>query len=421
MYELASRLFPLCRSLTGNGVRETLSILAESVPVEVHEVESGTEALDWTVPDEWNIRDAYVADENGRRIIDFQENNLHVLGYSVPFDGMLTLEELKPHLFSLPDQPVAIPYLTSYYEPRWGFCLPHRKLEALEPGTYHVKIASTLKPGAMSYAELLLPGETSKEVLLSTYVCHPSMANDNLSGVVVTLFLAKYLAGKAKRRHTYRVLFLPETLGPIAYLSRHKKAMVDDTVAGFVVTCVGDPGPFTYLQSRREETLADRAAEHVLRQSGQDFSILDYTHRQSDERQYCSPGIDLPVGSVMRTRYGSYPEYHTSLDNLDFITADALQGSLEMYRTIIEAIEANRTYQATVTGGEPQLGRRGLYPTIGGRKDTTAETEDLMALLSYCDGQNDLIAIANKHRKPIQTYFTAVEALLQNNLIRPLD
>ena len=421
MYDLAARLFPLCRSVTGNGVRKTLSVLAETVAIEVHEIPSGTAAFDWTVPAEWNIRDAYVADENGRRVIDFRENNLHVLGYSVGFEGALSLEELKPHLFSLPDQPDAIPYLTSYYEPRWGFCLPHRKLEAMAPGTYHVKIDSTHEPGSMSYAELVLPGETDREVLLSTYVCHPSMANDNLSGVVVTSFLAKYLAEKPGRRYTYRVLFLPETIGPLAYLSRHKRVMVDRTVAGFVVTCVGDPGPFTYLQSRREGTLADRAAEHVLRHSGQTFSILDYTHRQSDERQYCSPGIDLPVGSLMRTKYGSYPEYHTSLDNLDFITPDALKGSLDMYRTLIDAIEANRTYQATVTEGEPHLGRRGLYPTLGSRTDTTARTEDMMALLSYGDGNNDLIAVADKHRKPIRTYLVAAEALLDAGLIRSLD
>jgi aminopeptidase-like protein len=395
MHAWARDLFPIARSLTGPGVRQTLAYLGALLPgLTVHDVPSGTRAFDWTVPDEWTLRDAYVADETGARVIDLADSNLHVVGYSEPVEAWMDLEALQPHLYSLPEQPNAIPYLTSYYQRRWGFCLTDAARRALKPGRYHAVIDADLSPGVMNYGELVLPGREPDEVLLSTYVCHPSMANNELSGPVVATALARWIAALPDRRLTYRFLFLPETLGSIVYLSRHLEALKARVVAGFVLTCMGDERAWTHMPSRLGETLADRVARHVLRRDAPDFITASFLDRGSDERQYCSPLVDLPVVSIMRSRYGTYPEYHTSLDDLSLITQKGLEQSLAVMRRCVAALEANVTYVAAQPC-EPQLGPRGLYPTLSTRQ-SAAQVRAMLNLLAYADGRHDLIALADR-------------------------
>jgi aminopeptidase-like protein len=418
MLGLAKRLFPISRSITGDGVRETLAVLGEQIPeLEVVEVPTGTAVLDWTVPQEWNIVDAYILDPSGRKIVDFRESNLHVVGYSVPVDRKLNLEEVQQHLHSLPEQPDAIPFVTSYYTPRWGFCLPHRQREALGPGTYTVRIDSELKDGALTYGEAVLPGATHDEAFLSTYVCHPSMANNELSGPVVLTALLNWLRNLPTRRLTYRAVFVPETIGSLTYISRNLERLKERVVAGFNVTCVGDEREYSYLPSRAEDTLADRVALHVLRHHTPSFKRYRFLDRGSDERQYCSPGVDLPFASLMRSRYTTYPEYHTSLDNFELVTAVGLQGSLDALRRCLQCLEHDEVFQVT-TLGEPCLGRRGLYPTLSDRASIGAAVRRTLNILAYCDGQRTLLEVAEKIDEPMWELLDVVRRLRDADLLR---
>ena len=416
LLDFARQLFPICRSITGNGLRQTLAIIQERLPeMQIHEVASGTQAFDWIVPDEWNIRDAYLLDPEGRKIIDFQQNNLHVVNYSAPIDITLDLEQLQSHLHSLPDEPNAIPYVTSYYEKRWGFCLSDRQRSQLKPGNYRAVIDSSLEPGHLTYGELLIPGTKSEEIFLSTYVCHPSMANNELSGPTVATFLASWLQQWVERKYSYRIVFIPETIGSLVYLSRNLAVMQKRIQAGFNLTCLGDDRCYSYLPSRQEDSLADRVVQHVLCHTDPTYHRYSFLDRGSDERQYCSPGIDLPVASLMRSKYGSYPEYHTSLDNFEVVTAEGLLGGFTALRRCIEAIEGNERLKITVQG-EPQLGRRGLYPTLS-NKTSAASTRSLMHLLAYADGNRDLLDIAEKIATPIWELLPLVQTLKSHKLL----
>ncbi len=420
MYRWAEELFPLCRSLTGEGTRKTLRYLRDRLPqMEIYEVPSGTAAFDWEVPPEWNVREAYIEGPGGERIVDVARHSLHLVGYSIPFAGHLTLEELQPHLYSLPEKPDAIPYVTSYYQRRWGFCLTHRQRQALPEGTYRVVVDTTLEPGSMTYGEMVLPGESPEEILLSTYVCHPSMANNELSGPVVATALGRWLAARP-RRYTYRILFLPETIGAIHYLSRHVDHLRRRVQAGFVLTCVGDDREYSFLPSRHGDTLADRVALHVLKHLAGEFRRYSFRDRGSDERQYCSVNVDLPVALIMRSKFHEYPEYHTSLDDLSLISPGGLGGSLQAYQRCVEILENNRVYRTTLCC-EPQLGRRGLYPTIsprGGPKVGLAR--QVRELLAQADGSRDLIDLAEAAGLDAFECLPVIDRLVTEGLLEEL-
>jgi aminopeptidase-like protein len=391
-YELMRRLFPLCRSLTGGGVTATFDLLEEEIPITRSELPSGARVFDWIVPDEWNIRDAYVATADGTRVVDFQRSSLHVVSYSEPVRATLPLEALRERLHTLPDQPDVVPYRTSYYERTWGFCLSHNQLLELEPGDYEVVIDSTLEPGHLSYAELQIEGEGEGEVLLSTYVCHPSLANDNLSGIAVATMLAKLLLER-RLRHTYRFLFAPGTIGPLAWLHQNRDGL-DRVQHGLTLSCIGDGGNLTYKRSRQEDADIDRAVETVLRDSGAPHRVLPWEPWGGDERQFCSPGFDLPVGTLMRTPHGEFAGYHTSADGLERIRPESLAEAVQMCLEVVEVLESNRRCTNLSPYGEPQLGRRGLYRSAGGAVATPDDERALLWVLNQSDGRSTLLDVA---------------------------
>lgn len=423
LHALAARLYPICRSITGDGVRETLGILGERIPLEVREVASGTPVFDWTVPREWNIRDAWVKNARGERVIDFRAHNLHVVGYSTPVRATMSLAELRPRLHADPAHPDWIPYRTSYYQEAWGFCLSQRALDALPDGDYEVVIDSRLADGALTWGECLVPGETTDEVIVSAHVCHPSLANDNLSGLVVATELARRLAARDRRpRLSTRFLFIPGTIGSIAWL-----ALNEDRLGrirhGLVAVNLGDPGIPHYKRSRRGDAVIDRAAAHVLAARG-DHRILPFSPYGYDERQFCSPGIDLAVGCLSRTPYGQFPQYHTSADDLDFIRPEALAASLDILEAIVAILERNRRYRNLSPKCEPQLGRRGLYAALGGRSDTRDRQMAMLWVLNQSDGgpgSPDLLAIAERAGLPFALVADAAETLLAHDLLAPVE
>lgn len=422
MEKYFDRLWPLNRSLTGEGNRETLKIISELVELEVREVPSGTQCFDWTVPPEWNVKEAWIKDSAGRKIVDFAENNLHLMGYSQGFSGKLTLAELIPHLHSIPEQPGAIPYLTSYYSPAWGFCVSHKFLKELKEDTYEVFIDASHDPkGSMTVAEAVLKGRSQKEILISTYICHPSMANNELSGPIVSAFLYRLLKNDSDRHYTVRFLFVPETIGTVWYLHDQGERLKRDLIAGYVLTCIGDPGMFTYKRSRAGISLADRAAEYVLESSGVDHNVEYFFPTGSDERQYCSPGFNLPVGSLMRTRYGKYREYHTSDDNKSFVSFESMEESAEMCHSIVNMIMMNGLYENLMPYCEPQLGKRGLYPAVGSKKDTAEKVEAMMWTLNMSDGTADLIRISELSGIPVEALYDCALALENAELLKRID
>ncbi len=417
MHQWATDLFDVCRSITGPGVRQTLEYFIKILPeLSMHSVPTGTTAFDWKVPDEWFIYDAFIENEFGERIIDFKNNNLHVVSYSIPVDQWLELEELDSYLHSLIDQPEAIPYITSYYKRSWGFCISHKQKCSLKKGKYRVYINSELKPGVLNYAEVVLPGESKQEVLLSTYICHPSMANNELSGPIMALALAKWLKTLEKRKYTYRIVFAPETIGSIVYLSKNYKHLRENMIAGYVLTCIGDERVYSFVPSRYGDTFADKVALNVLAHKVGKFDRYTYLDRGSDERQYCSPGIDLPVCSIMRSKYGEYPEYHTSLDDLNFVTAQGLQQSYEIMQNVIQVIEYNNYYKATNLC-EPQLGKYGLYPSLSTR-ESVKKVKTITNILAYSDGTNSLLELSEILNTDPLLLHLEIKKLVEKGLIK---
>lgn len=420
MYKLATELFPLCRSITGKGTRDTLARLKREVPqIEIFEVASGTKAFDWVIPNEWKIEEAYIDNPDGNRIVDFKNNNLHVVGYSTPIDSIISLEELDKHIYSLESNPDWIPYVTSYYKERWGFCMSHNQRKSLKPGNYHVVIKSELFVGSLTYGELLIPGKSKKEIFLSTYVCHPSMANNELSGPLVQLELAKWLLTKKNRKYSYRLIWIPETIGSITYLSKNLKEMKENIIAGYNLTCVGDNRCISYVASKKENTLADIAAKNVLHFMAPDYKYYNYLHRGSDERQYNSPGIDLPVCSVCCSKYHEYPEYHTSADDLNLISPEGLQKAFDIYKAIICAIEYNTKYKINCYC-EPQLGARGLYPTESFNRSSMS-VKDMMNFIAYADGTLDLFDISKIIECPVDKLHEIALKLTAVNLFSEVE
>jgi aminopeptidase-like protein len=415
MHETIRTLYPICRSITGDGVRETLAILRRRVPLAVHEVPTGTRVFDWTVPREWNIRDAWIIGPDGKKVVDFARSNLHVMSYSFPVKARLPLAELKGHIFTDPDRPGLIPYRTSYYREKWAFCMSHDELVRLPDGEYEIFIDSTLADGSLSYGELLVPGRSDEEVLLSCHVCHPSLCNDNLSGIALAARLAERLAG-LELRYSYRFLFIPGTIGAITWLSRNERT-VERMRHGLVIACVGDSGRMTYKRSRRGDATIDRAVEHVLAHRGAEFEILDFSPDGYDERQYGSPGFDLPVGRLTRTPHGRYGEYHTSGDDLDLVKPASLGDSLDAFLAVIDVLENDLVYRSTNPKCEPELGRRGLYAETGGARERAREEAAILWVLNLSDGEHSLLSIAERAALPFEAIRNAAEALLRHGLL----
>jgi aminopeptidase-like protein len=418
MYDLIEQLYPICRSITGNGVRETLSILSEIIPLNIVEVKSGEKALDWEIPLEWNIKDAYVLNEKGDKIIDFKKSNLHVLNYSIPVDKEVSLEELKEHVYTIPENPNWIPYRTSYHNRNWGFCMAHSEFKKLEKGNYHVKVDATLEPGSLTYGEYYIKGESEQEVLVSCHICHPSLCNDNLSGIAVAAFLAEILT-KSKPSFSYRFLFIPGTIGSITWLSRNEDKL-KNIRHGLVLTLLGDDGKLNYKKSRRGNAEIDRIVENELKVNTEDYGIIEFYPYGYDERQFCSPGYNLPVGRLSRTPHGEFPEYHTSADNLDFVKADKLAESLEFVFEVFETIEGNKKYLNLNPKGEPQLGKRGLFKKIGGESKTKDYHMALLWVLNLSDGDYSLLDISVRSGLSFQTIKEAADALKKVDLLKEL-
>jgi aminopeptidase-like protein len=414
MHAFMRELFPVCRSITGEGVRETLAAVGRRIPLDLHEVPSGTRVLDWTVPDEWNIEDAYIA-KDGRRVVDFRESNLHVVNYSEPLRAVMPLADVRPHLHTLPEHPDWVPYRTSYYSRTWGFCLSQRQLDAFEEGEYEVVIDSTLEPGSLTYGECFLPGEREEEVLLTTHICHPSLANDNLSGIALLTEIGARLQD-APRSLSYRLLFIPGTIGSITWLARNE-ALVSKIVGGLVLACVGDRAPLTYKRSRRGDALIDRAAAYVLRRNG---NLADFVPWGWDERQFNSPGFDLPIGSLCRSREGEFEEYHSSADDVELVRPEQLAAALDTVLEILDVVDTDRRYLNLAPKGEPQLGKRGLYPKMGG---PAAEEEQLAMLwvLNQSDGGRSLLDVAERSGIPFATISAAAARLREAGLLADVE
>jgi aminopeptidase-like protein len=415
MHAFMAELYPICRSITGDGLRETLNGISRRIPLELTEIPSGTQVFDWTVPREWNIRDAYVKDEQGRRVIDFKQSNLHVLNYSVPIKASMTLQELKPRLYALPEHPDWIPYRTSYYRENWGFCVTQRQLDGMKDGIYEVCIDSTLNDGSLTYGEYCIKGREEAEFLLSCHACHPSLCNDNLSGIALTTFLAEHLS-RQELRYSYRFLFVPGTIGSIAWLSRNEER-TRRIKHGLVVACVGDNGSFTYKKSRQSNAEIDRAVAHVLSHNTKSFKVMDFSPYGYDERQYCSPGFNLAVGSLTRSPNQCYPQYHTSADNLDFVHPEHLAESFGIYLKVIEVIENNRTYVNLNPKCEPQLGKRGLYRLEGGKVDSPLNELAVLWVLNLSDGSASLLDIAERSGMDFRQVQNASSALAKHDLL----
>ncbi|KAA9151095.1 DUF4910 domain-containing protein [Amycolatopsis acidicola] len=412
MHGLVRRLYPLCRSITGDGVRRTLEIISEYVPLDTYEVPTGTEVFDWTVPREWNIRDAFIADATGRRVVDFQESNLHVVSYSAPVSATMTLDELRPHLHTLPEQPSLVPYRTSYYQENWGFCLAQETLDAMADGEYEVRIDSTLDEGALTYAEHVVPGQVSEEVIVSCHTCHPSLANDNLAGIAVAVALAQSLDNPW---YTYRFLFMPGTIGAITWLARNADR-VGKVKHGLVLACAGDSGHLTYKKSRRGNAEIDRVLAYVLRD--REHEIVEFSPYGYDERQFCSPGFNLGVGSLSRTPYARYPEYHTSGDNPEFVLPEKLADTLSVCQQAFSVLDRDRRFVNLSPYGEPQLGKRGLYDSLGGRSDAKQAQLAMLWVLNLSDGEHSLLDIAERSGIPFDTVAGAASALHDAQLIK---
>jgi aminopeptidase-like protein len=417
LHSFAANLYPICRSITGSGIRQTLAMIQDRIPLHIRQVATGTPVFDWTVPKEWNIRDAYLKAPGGERIVDFQRCNLHVMNYSIPMHATLPLNEIRPHLFTIPDHPDWIPYRTSYYKEDWGFCLSHNQMLQLEDGDYEVCIDSTLEDGHLTYGECYLAGSSSDEVLISCHACHPSLANDNLSGLAVATFLAEHLA-RRDPRYSYRFLFIPGTIGAITWLAQNR-ATVGRIRHGLVLTCVGDAGGFHYKRSRRGNAEIDRAVACVLRECGESSEILDFSPYGYDERQYCSPGFNLPVGCLMRSVWGTFPEYHTSADNLDFIHPQQLARSLRLCASLVDVLESNRSYLSQNPCCEPQLGKRNLYRGTGG-DSIDNEMFARLWVLNLSDGEHSLLSIAERSGLPFAAISAAANLLCKNGLLEEI-
>jgi len=420
LFNLIENLYPICRSITGNGLRQSLQIIQREIPIEIHELPTGTTIFDWTVPREWNIRDAWVKNEKGEKVIDFQASNLHVLNYSLPVDQELTLRELKEHLYSIPKQPDLIPYRTSYYKDQWGFCLAHNRLQKLPEGKYQAFIDSTLEAGSMSHGELYIEGNTKDEVLISAHTCHPSLCNDNLSGVSVAVHLAKYLLNK-ELRYSYRFLFIPGTIGSIAWLAQNEEK-ISRIKYGLVLSCLGDEGHVTYKKSRQGSAAIDRIAAYVLNQvRPEEGALREFSPYGYDERQFCSPGFNLPVGTLMRTPFGEFPEYHTSADNLEFISKEALSDSLSVLKEIVYIIENDGVYINKNPKCEPNLGNRGLYKMTGGSTGNDIDQMAILWVLNFSDGDHSMFEIAERAGMDFRRIKRAAEALQKVQLLKQVN